>query len=409
MKSFSFQPPGQLLLCLAAVLLFGCTEYVEHEPAAAPRLTAEQMSAYVPTASITVDEAAFERMVARPFDDIEVPASLTLWRAGDRVCTQEGVEIQVKGNYSAGLPSKSLGVKFDKSFRNREDNFLKVPLLKEDHSLARIKSFRLRNGGSAFETTLIKDLAFARMVIASDLRVTSLYGEPAATYVNDRFYALHNLRTENNQNGLSRILDIDEDRLGIAVVDDGLDELDVKDGPAGPWRRLEASVANENTAAVLADIDQRGFADFIVAGAMFATQDWPFRNVRLYRVDEGPVAFVFYDFDFAGQAYTNRRPYDYIERSRDGLIRRMFVLCYEDAGFRALLERRYDEVRASGQLSAERFREVVDALSRVYDPVIEHQVAAYGFPKSKVAWYVELEAMVGDYGLRYWRLPKDFK
>ncbi len=55
-------------------------------------------------------------------------------------------------------------------------------------------------------------------------------------------------------------------------------------------------------------------------------------------------------------------------RVDDGLIREMFLLCYAVAGFRALVERRYDEARVSGQLSGARLCEVVEALTLAYDP-----------------------------------------
>ena len=390
---------------LAGLLLAACTEYADLDPRPTPPLTPAEMSALVPTAEIAVADTAFARMVARPREDIEIPATLTLWRGGQAVCAGENVELQIKGNFSAGLPAKALGVKFDRAFRNDADDFLRVPRLREGHSLRRIKSFRLRNGGSAFATTLLKDLAYARMVIASDLDVLALYGEPAATYVNGAFYSLHNLRTENNENGVSRLLDVDEDRLGIVAVDAAEAPLEIKGGEAGFWRKLEGYVDDGDAAAALAAVDARSFADFLVAGMVFATQDWPWRNVRMYAVDEGPVRFVLYDFDFAGQAYSNRAPLAYLDRGPDGFVKRLYELCYRDADFRALLERRYAEVVDSGQLSDARLREELTSLAAVVDPVIAYQIARYGQPASVAAWYVDLEATVGDYALRYGRLP----
>ena len=87
----------------------------------------------------------------------------------------------------------------------------------------------------------------------------------------------------------------------------------------------------------------------------------------------------------------------------------MFLLCYRDAYFRARLERRYDEVRTSGQLSEARLREQTEALAERLDPVMAHQIATYGAPSSVGEWYVEMEDFVGDYALRYSRLPKDFE
>lgn len=399
-------------LALAAgvlVGLLGCEDYSEPGAAAPVSMSAIEMSAYVPTADLYVDEGDFARMSARPLDDIEIPGTLTLWRAGEAVCTDDAVELQIKGSSSAAAPTKALGVKFDRALRNRAGEFMRVPHVRAGHNFARVKAFRLRNGGNNFATSLLKDLAYARLVAASDLDVLCLYGEPAATYVNGEFYSLHNLRTENNTNGISRLLDVDEERLRLASVEDTADELEIKAGPAAPWRRLEAAVRDGRREEVLARLHVPGFIDFLVAGAVFATQDWPHRNVRLYSVDGEPVRFVLYDFDFAGQAFTRRSPYDFLERGRPSLIRSLFLLCYSDEAFRSQLEARYAETVQSGVLSDERLRAHFTELAAVYAPVIDQQIARNGYPASRPSWYVDMETSIGDYAQRYRQLPATFE
>ena len=396
-------------LALVCSLVVSCVEHTDNDAPLIEAITPAEMSMHVPTAHIRVDEVDFQYMSDHPLTDIEIPASLTVWRAGEPVCSGEGVELQIKGASSAALPAKALGVKFDRSLRSSTNALIQVPHQRSEHSLTKIKAFRLRNGGNTFYTSLLKDLAYARMVAASDLDVLSLYGEPAATFVNGNFYSLHNLRTENNANGISRLLGIDEESLSLAAVEDVQSELEIKRGAEEGWRRLERLVAAGDVQGTLAELNVSSFIDFIIGGACFATQDWPHRNVRLYRIGNGPVEFILYDFDFAGQAYSKRTPYEFIERGQEGLIRSMFLLCYQDSDFQQQLEQRYDEVMLSGQLSDEQLRHHLTELATTYAPVIRHQTQAFGFPTSTAAWYVDLEATAGDYAQRYQHLPDDFK
>ena len=399
---------GLKLAALLSLAVAACTQVEVVDSPEVTDLNALEMSAYVPTFSIAVDDSAFAEMSRLYLDDIEIEGVLDVHRGGEAVALGQKVELQVKGNFSAAFPSKSLGVKFDRAHRDGAAGLMRFPHVRDGHTLRRVKSFRLRNGGNSFENTLIKDLAYARMVAASDLDVVVLYGEPAATYVNGEFYSLHNLRTENNANGLSRLLDIDEDRLSLAAVSYD-DPLEVKEGREAYWRTLEDRLAEGDAEAVLAAVDQSSFIDFIVGGSLFGVWDWPWRNVRLYAVDEGPVRFVLYDFDLAARLNTDNTMVEHMRAGPMSPIRRLFEVCYADAGFRERLEARYAEVRASGTLSPDRLRKELSAVAAVLDPVIAHQTKQYGFPTSTAQWYVDLEACVSDYTLRYTRLDERFE
>ena len=401
--------PAWVLIALACAAA-ACEVHEDREPAPVGLLSAEAMSALVPAVvDLRVADTAFARMSDNPALDIEVPVAVTIYRGGEVVVAAEPAEIQIKGGSSVFLPAKPLGVTFARDLVDEGAGVLRVPALDSGHTLARVRALRLRGGGNDFKTTIVKDLAFARMVVDGDLRVYALYGEQGATYVNGRFYSLTNLRSENNVDGVSRLFGVDADRVALAAVDQPEDPLEVRAGREGFWRALEAAVAAGDRAAVLSTVDPRGFADFLIAGSVFATQDWPWRNVRLFAVDEGPIQFVLYDFDFSGESYAWRSPLAYFERSRPSLIRSMALLCYGDPAFRALLERRYREVLASGQLAPARLRAELETLAAVYDPVIGYQIARYGFPTSAAAWYVELEGTVDDYARRYRGLPEEFR
>ena len=379
----------------------GCVEY--DEPATPEYPDVASMSERVPTVALEVDGAAFADMTARYTEEVEIAAAVALWRDGRAVLVGEPAEVKVKGRFSAKFPLKSLGLKLERDVSNEDERLLRAPHVKPAHHTGSLRALRLRNGGNEFVGTLIKDLAYARLVAASDLRVVPLYGEPAATYVNGAFYGLHDLRTEHNASGLSRLLGVRKRQLRIAAV---LNEgpLQVKSGPEDLWRDLEAAIAAGDTAAVLAAVDEDSFVDFLVGGAIFGSYDWPHGNVRMLSVDGGPIRFVLYDFDLASQYHTGATPREHLGRGPDNPVRRMLALCYGQSAFRGRLEARYAEVLAGESLAPERLRAELAALAETYDPVIGYQTARYGYPASRTQWYADLEAVAENYERRYDRL-----
>lgn len=383
------------------VLIAGCVEITETAPGPLPELSAVDMSAYVPTFSVEVDSLAFARMTERFSEDIEIPAELSLWRDEALLLDAEGVEIEVKGNFSAAFPSKSLGVKFDRALRQPDESgVVRFPALDPEHSLRRVKALRLRNGGNAFTSSFIKDLAYARLLPEADLELAFSYGEPAATYVNGAFYSLHNLRTENNTNGLSRLLGVDEDRLSLASVDFS-NPLEVKQGREAFWRDFERALDAGDAETVAAAIDDASFIDFVVAGGLFGVWDWPWTNVRLYAVDEGPIRFVLYDFDLASTLNTDFTVPEHMRAGDPNVVKQLFDSRYADEAFRDRLADRYAQIRESGALHPDRLRRELRQLADQYDPIMRYQVERYGTPESTVAWYLAMETAARDYARRY--------
>ena len=384
-----------------ALLLGSCVEYDEVPAGAYPGIA--EMSEFVPTVALEVDGAEFAEMIERYGEDLEVEADVTLWREGRIALRSAPSRLKVKGRFSTKFPLKSLGIKLDRDATNEDRRLLRVPYVKPSDRVDVVRALRLRNGGNEFVGTLVKDLAFARLVAASDLRVVPVYGEPAATFVNGAFYGLHNLRTEHNASGLSRLLGVRKRQLRIAsVVNEG--PVAVKSGPVAFWRELEAAIAAGDTAAVFAAIDEDSFIDFVVGGVIFGSYDWPHGNVRMVSVDGAPIRFVLFDFDLACRYHVTATPHEHLSRGPDNPIRRMLDLCRGRTRFRQRLEGRYAEVLAGGALGPDRLRRELATLARAFDPVIAHQTSRYGYPASRGQWYTDLEALAEEYERRYDRL-----
>ena len=354
----------------------------------------------MPTYEIDVDAAAFRDMLARYTEDIELPARVTLRRGARVAIAAAPAEIQVKGNFSAAFPLKSLGIKLDDEVDNADGLVLDCPDLLDGHSLARVRSLRLRNGGNDFTGTLLKDLAYARLVAGSDLAVVPYYGEPAAAFVNGEFYGLLNARSEGNANGLSRLLGVRKRDLDLAELDDA-PRFGVKEGDGEVFARLERALRDGDRAAAMRLVDEESFTDFLLTGALFAVWDWPYKNVRLYAVRGGALRFFAFDFDVASERHVERPLLTHIRDRPDNLITDLFELAYADPGFRDRFWARRDALVDGGALAPRRLRGHFEALAERYAPVIDHQTAAYGHPVSRAAWYLRMERHVEQYEHRY--------
>lgn len=393
-----------VLLGLAA-----CSDF-ETVPAEAPTPlpppSPAQLAAHVPTFDIAADPAAFAEMMGRYGEDIEIDAAVSMWRDGRAVLSAEPAEIQIRGNASAGFALKSLGVKLDDAFDNADGELMRVPRLLAGHSLAELRNFRLRNGGNDFTFTLLKDLGYARMVAASDLAVVPYYGEPAAAFVNGAFYGLLNLRTEGNANGLSRLLGTRKRDLVIAEVNnvDGATEaqaFEVKDGNEAVFRDLERAIRDGDREAAMSMVDERSLIDFTLVHTVFAVADWPWNNVKVYGERGGRLKFMAFDFDLATERHADEGLLFHVRERKPNYISDLFALAYEDDGFRERFWDRRDALLASEALAPERLRENFESLAAAYAAIIDHQIATYGYPTSRAAWYLRLERYVEQYEARY--------
>ena len=403
-KSSTGRPTA--LLAAAALAAGACSDFEvapEEVTASEAPPTPGQLAAHVPTFDIAADAGAFAEMMARYGEDVEIDAAVTMWRGAGEVLSAEPAELQIRGNASAAFPLKSLGVKLDDDFDNAAGDLLRVPAVLPGHSLAALRNFRLRNGGNDFVFTLLKDLGYARMVAASDLRVVPIYGEPAAAFVNGEFYGLLNLRTEGNANGVSRLTGIRKRELLLAEINngEGRQPFEVKRGDTAVFRGLEAAIAAGDRPAAMSAIDEEGFIDFVLVHTLLGVNDWPWNNVKVYGRTGEPLRFLAFDFDLAAEHYPDRGLLFHVRERKANYISDLFELAYADAGFRDRFWDRRDELLAGEALRPERLRENFEALAATYEPIIGHQIAKYGHPASEAAWYLGLEAYVEAYARRY--------
>lgn len=384
---------------LMLIFFANCSEYSEslkEDFVSSKEITTSDFDTQFPVVNLTVDQKEFDDMYLNYEEDIEIEAFLNLYRNNTLLISEELVEIEVKGASSASLELKSLGVKFDDTFDNEEREVLNPEKTLPNHSLEEIKAFRLRNSGSDFEETMIKDISYTQLAIDAGLNVDLTYNEPSLVFINDVFLGLMNLRSESNTNGMSRLNDTKKSNITLAKINDrGF--LEKKDGDFDKIDRFIEAIDNGDIDYLKEEVDIDNLIDYIIFQTYIANIDWPYNNVRFYAVEEGPFRFVVFDLDLVNTKDVNNHPLDFIREPIgarpnaseiiENPLTDLFNVLYADTSFKEQFENRYIELMDNGSLSSEKFDAIVDENFNKINEYMPYQLDKYTGINTMIEWY----------------------
>ncbi len=383
MKLLSFL--SLLLLCV------GCSKFNMDDT-----LLLTEIISDLPVINITVDRNEFEEMYEKTDEEIEIKGRFNLTRGDELVIANEKVELELKGRFSIRFPLKTLGVKFDDKYDNRDRSLINPVTVLPSHSIDKIKAIRLRNSGNDFENTMLKDLSITQLAINAGLDIDLTYGEPVLVYINEEFYGLMNLRTEANTNGMAGLNQVDKSDVTLAKIT--TQELLKKDGDFNRIDALLEAIENKNIAYLKNEIDLKSFIDYMIFQSYIGNTDWPHNNARFYAIDGGKFRFVLFDLDNASRLNLGKSPVNLIDNFRSSnILGDLFMALYEDKNddtFQRNFLERYREILRSGEISADKLEKIVDENASRIEAEIAHQIAKYNAPRTTLEWRIELDKML---------------
>jgi len=249
----------------------------------------------LPIVNIKVDQKAFDKIHEDADEDLEIEGRFNLYRDDELVIENEAVELEIKGNFSTRFLLKTIGVKFEDKYDNRNRSLINPEQILPHHSLDKIKAIRLRNSGNDFEKTMVKDLSITQLAINAGLDLDLTYGEPSLVFINRKFHGLLNIRTEANTNGMAGLYDAKKSEVTLAKIT--TQEFIKKDGD---FARIDALVnaienENENLNYLKDEIDINNFIDYMIFQSYIGNTDWPHNNARLYAINNEKFRFVLFD------------------------------------------------------------------------------------------------------------------
>jgi len=376
---------------LLMILCFGCSKFEMDET-----LLPTEIASSLPVINIAVDADEFEEMYEKTNEEIEIKGKFNLYRDDVLLIDNEKVELELKGRFSIRFPLKTLGVKFDDKYDNRDRSLINPAAVLPHHSIDKIKAIRLRNSGNDFENTMLKDLSITQLAINAGLDIDLTYGEPVLVYINGAFYGLMNLRTEANTNGMAGLNKADKSDVTLAKIT--TQELIKKDGDFHRIDDLLDAIEAKDVAYLKNEIDLNSFIDYMIFQSYIGNTDWPHNNARFYAINDGRFRFVLFDLDNASRLKIGQSPLKLIDNFwRSNMLGNLFMTLYEDEhddAFKNRFLERYREILQSGNISSNKLEVIVDENTERIAGEMEYQIAKYNAPRTTLEWKIELDKMM---------------
>lgn len=347
----------------------------------------------LPVINLVLNKEAFEEMTSQPEEEIEIEGYFYLYRNQALLIQNQKIEIEVKGGFSTKFSLKSLGIKFDEKYDNTDRSLINPKQVLSHHNLDNIKAIRLRNSGSDFRNTMLKDLSVTQLAINAELDLDLTYGEPALIYINDEFYGLLNLRTEANTNGMAGLYDVKKKDITLAKIT--TQEFIKKDGDFDRIDRFVEAIEQQDITHLKNELDLTNFIDYMVFESYIGNTDWPHNNARFYAVKNGKFRFVLFDLDKVAWLKMDTSPLKIIENKlTPNILTDLFFVLYEDEAFKNSFRERYNALLNSHDVSHEKFKAIVEANAAQIESVLPMQIEKYQSPSSMMQWQIELDKML---------------
>lgn len=388
---------------LITLSLISCTKFSENlnsDFLKANNSSISDFNTEYPVINITVNQEKFDNMYKNYTEDIELEAYLNLYRNNELLISDELVEIEIKGTESAKFKLKSLGIKFDDTFTNKNNVVINPEYVLAYHSIEKIKAFRLRNSGNDFKETLLKDISYTQLAINAGLDVDLTYYEPAVVFINNTFSGIMNLRTEGNTNGVSRLNDTKKKNITLAKINYPA-KVEKKDGDFDRIDNFLSAITEGNLSYLKQEVDINNFIDYMIFESYIANVDWLHNNVRFYAVEDAPFRFVIYDLDWVNKIKLKNHPLDFIKKptvlsSKDVIenpITDLFNILYEDIDFKQQFDSRYQSIIDSGAFDSEKFNTIVDNNYNAIKQYMPTHLDKYSDIGSMIEWYRNIELL----------------
>ena len=202
------------------------------------------------------------------------------------------------------------------------------------------------------------------------------------------------LRTENDRDGLSTLLNVNAEDITLLKMDWPNEDIDFKEGDEALAQQLIDAIANRDEHALEDLIDIPNFIDYILYQDFIGNMDWPHNNVKLYSANGSKFRFLLYDLDWAANRNrTQRLPkLEYLE---DDFSKIYQILRNHDNGFIDLLEQKQRALYDN--LTIQKFNHIVDDLADELEPEIGYLIKKWGAPHSSFEWSLNVDQLKQDF------------
>lgn len=247
-------------------------------------------------------EEEYPHWGANFWKDIEIHAYFEYFDTDLRMI--EALDCGVKihgGTVSSTRPMKSLRL-------IAHNRYEKEAFTHQYFSNKPVKNFKrliLRNSGSDFNKTHLKDGVLHQFVLDHDIDVDAQGYEPVIVYINGHYWGIHNLREKLDKYYSASNYGVDPE--GVNLLEE--EELIVISGDSVEFTVIRDFVM-ENDMAIEANynwvndrLDLHSMVDYFIMELYVNNRDWPYNNLKLWNSPEQPRWRYFYSDLDAGIKY----------------------------------------------------------------------------------------------------------
>ncbi len=238
------------------------------------------------------------------WEDWKKPAHIELFETSGGEVISQNLKLSISGNTSRAYAQKSLNFESEDALGKKNISYQIFPQL----PITEYKSFKVRNGGSDWSSTGIRD-AFNHTLLEGAMDVDHQSFRPVILYINGAYWGLIQM-TEK----------IDEDYLNAhfpAIDKDSVDLLfsnaQVANGDANSYNAMINYIANNsmtqqsNYNFIKNQIDIPEYINYYESRIYYASTDWPYKNLYFWRPKDQSMKWrwIMWDTDRSTLLTTN--------------------------------------------------------------------------------------------------------
>lgn len=240
------------------------------------------------------------------WEDWERPAHFAFYsKESKEIEVEFNAGIKIFGGWSRTNDQRSFGVFARGQYGTSEIEYPFFDALNYD----KFQSLVLRNSGNDWLNTSIRDASLTSLMTGSGLDFQAF--NPVATYLNDEYWGLYNLREKVNEHFLASKHNVDPATIDLLSSYDVV----VHGSNVEYTKLLEYVVSTDlsndaNFEYIKERVDLENLAIYLTAQIYFNNTDWPGNNIKFWKHPEGKWRWILYDTDF-GFAPWNDEDYNF--------------------------------------------------------------------------------------------------
>jgi len=239
------------------------------------------------------------------WQDWERPVNIEVFETDGSLAASFGAGAKIFGNYSRGLPQKSLSLFARGKYGNGSFDY---PFF-EDKPIQEFEAIILRNSGNDWNSTMFRDALLQQLI--KDLDIDHQAYRPSVVYLNGNYWGIHNIREKINEHFIANNHDVDPDNVDLLELDGQIIE-----GNTAQYQQLITFLSTAdltlpaNYEQVKRAIDIPSYCQYVLTQFYGTNTDWPGNNLKYWRprTPDGKWRWILFDLDFSFGLFTPNAP-----------------------------------------------------------------------------------------------------